>query len=130
MVHVIIVNKDEAREIVLTALRDKGYSVTSERVGETVEAAQTPDQCNTCCSTTKMLEVLERLFEKNSGARSFYRFALNAIEKPMIEKALAKTGGNQLAAARMLGVNRNTIRSKIRRLAIRVPERKQEGWAH
>ena len=34
--------------------------------------------------------------------------------------ALTKTGGNQLAAARLLGINRNTLRARMRALEIRV----------
>ena len=36
----------------------------------------------------------------------------------MIEYALERADVNQLKAARILGINRNTIRSKIKKLAI------------
>ena len=36
----------------------------------------------------------------------------------MIEYVLAQTEGNQLKAARILGINRNTMRTKIRKLSI------------
>ncbi|NOZ22642.1 MAG: hypothetical protein GXP25_16315 [Planctomycetes bacterium] len=78
-------------------------------------------QCPACCSPTKILGALEKRYQNERPGRGFYRFVLETLEKPMIEKALRKTGGNQLAAARMLGINRNTIRSKIRRLGIRLP---------
>ncbi len=47
-----------------------------------------------------------------------YRSVIRSIEKPLIEKTLESTKGNQLKAARILGINRNTIRSKIRKLDI------------
>ncbi|MCX5665665.1 MAG: hypothetical protein NT036_01255 [Candidatus Omnitrophica bacterium] len=47
-----------------------------------------------------------------------YRSVMQSIEKPLIEKTLERTAGNQLKAARILGINRNTIRSKIRKLGI------------
>jgi DNA-binding protein Fis len=42
-----------------------------------------------------------------------YKFLLEVIEKSIIEDALLQAEGNQLMAARILGLNRNTIHSKI-----------------
>jgi len=50
--------------------------------------------------------------------KDLYRSVIQAIEKPLIEDTLARTAGNQLKAARILGINRNTIRSKMRKLGI------------
>lgn len=47
-----------------------------------------------------------------------YKSVIQAIEKPLIENTLERTAGNQLKAARILGINRNTIRAKIRKLGI------------
>jgi len=49
-----------------------------------------------------------------------YRVVVGGIEKALIEKALEYTSGNQITAARLLGINRNTIRSKIRKLNISI----------
>jgi len=38
----------------------------------------------------------------------------------LLTVSLVATGGNQLKAAKMLGINRNTLRKKIRDLDIRV----------
>ena len=51
-----------------------------------------------------------------------YASALAAFEKPLIEHALGETGGNQLRAAKLLGINRNTLRKRIGELDI-VPDR-------
>ena len=40
------------------------------------------------------------------------------FEKPLFEHALARTGGNQLRAAQMLGINRNTLRKRLVELDI------------
>jgi two-component system nitrogen regulation response regulator GlnG len=48
-----------------------------------------------------------------------YDKALQAIEKPLIELALQGTRGNQIRAAAILGINRNTLRKKIQVLGIR-----------
>ncbi|MEP0391465.1 MAG: nitrogen regulation protein NR(I) [Erythrobacter sp.] len=47
-----------------------------------------------------------------------YGSALSAFEKPLIEYALRQTGGNQLRAAKLLGINRNTLRKRITELLI------------
>jgi two-component system nitrogen regulation response regulator GlnG len=53
---------------------------------------------------------------------TLYHSALAAFEKPLFEHALARTGGNQLRAAALLGINRNTLRKRLSDLAID-PER-------
>ncbi len=42
------------------------------------------------------------------------------VEPPLIRAALSATGGNQLKAADLLGLNRNTLRKKMRDLGIEV----------
>jgi two-component system nitrogen regulation response regulator GlnG len=42
---------------------------------------------------------------------------MDAIEKPLIEYVLERTYGNQIKAAKILGINRNTMRSKVKKLA-------------
>ena len=47
-----------------------------------------------------------------------YDRVLRIVEKPLIEQTLRVTGGNQIKAAEILGINRNTLRKKMRELAI------------
>jgi two-component system nitrogen regulation response regulator GlnG len=49
-----------------------------------------------------------------------YHRVLRDIEEPLIGAALAATRGNQIKAAELLGLNRNTLRKKIRDLDIQV----------
>lgn len=58
----------------------------------------------------------DSLNKSKEGA--LYKSIIQAIEKPLIERILERTEGNQLKAARILGINRNTMRSKIRKLGI------------
>ncbi len=39
---------------------------------------------------------------------------MKKVEKPLIGQILRRTGGNQVHAARILGINRNTLRKKMR----------------
>lgn len=47
-----------------------------------------------------------------------HRRLLSEIEPPLLEEVLKYTGGNQSRAARILGMTRNTLRSKLRRYSI------------
>jgi len=49
-----------------------------------------------------------------------YHRILREVELPLLSAALAATRGNQIRAADLLGVNRNTLRKKIRDLDIQV----------
>jgi len=49
---------------------------------------------------------------------ALYQDALGAFERPLIEYALGQTKGNQLRAAQLLGINRNTLRKRIVELDI------------
>ncbi len=50
--------------------------------------------------------------------KGLYYSVIEATEKPLIEGTLETTYGNQLKAAKILGINRNTLRSKIKKLGI------------
>ena len=43
-----------------------------------------------------------------------YNMVINCVEKPLIESVLHRVHGNQSHAAAMLGINRNTLRKKMR----------------
>ena len=62
------------------------------------------------------------LFRSLGGASpeaGLYHRALRDLEAPLIAATLAWTGGNQIKAAEILGLNRNTLRKKIRDLNLR-----------
>lgn len=54
------------------------------------------------------------------AGRDVYDRVLREVEKPLITRMLEMTGGNQIRAAELLGLNRNTLRKKIRDLDIDV----------
>ena len=49
-----------------------------------------------------------------------YHRVLREVEAPLIAAALVATRGNQIRAAELLGLNRNTLRKKIRELDMQV----------
>jgi two-component system nitrogen regulation response regulator GlnG len=54
--------------------------------------------------------------------RDLHTRVLELVERPLIEAVLERTGGNQLRAAEILGINRNTLRKKITDLEIAMPK--------
>jgi Fis family transcriptional regulator len=64
---------------------------------------------------------LERYFKDMDGERptAIYDMVLRNVEKPMIETVLGRAEGNQTRAAAMLGIDRNTLRKKMRQLRIK-----------
>ena len=55
---------------------------------------------------------------RNGSGRNLHPMLISAIERPLITKALQETNGNQIQAAELLGLNRNTLRKKIHDLHI------------
>ena len=60
--------------------------------------------------------IVEQLCAANNPR--VHREALALLERPLLAHVLALTGGNQLRAARMLGLNRNTLRKRCRELSL------------
>ncbi len=60
---------------------------------------------------------LEVFFSQQREAQielnDFYRIYLEQVEKPLIEEALKSNKGNQVRTAKMLGINRNTLKKKM-----------------
>jgi two-component system nitrogen regulation response regulator GlnG len=74
---------------------------------------------------------LRQYFAAHSGDHppppGLYGRILPLVEKPLIEMTLRATGGNQLKAAYVLGINRNTLRKKISELGINVERLMDNG---
>jgi len=74
---------------------------------------------------------LRRLIERevqnaieNRETGEIYRACLERVERPLLETVLSHTDGNQVRAAALLGINRNTLRKKIAELGVALPGRK------
>ncbi len=74
-------------------------------------------------ATSVIMNTVPALAEELLGSRpgDVYRAAVAIIERPLLAHVLAATGGNQLRAARLLGLNRNTLRKRCRELGLDLP---------
>jgi Fis family transcriptional regulator, factor for inversion stimulation protein len=60
--------------------------------------------------------LLDQYFEDLDGdePNAIYEMVINTVEKPLLLYIMNKTEGNQSKAAKMLGLNRNTLRKKLK----------------
>jgi len=59
---------------------------------------------------------------RNGSAKNLHPILISAVERPLIASVLRETQGNQIQAAELLGLNRNTLRKKI--VDLRIPLKK------
>jgi two-component system nitrogen regulation response regulator GlnG len=82
-------------------------------------ARSATDNANTSLGELIARRVSDHLDELGDGEpQDLYGWMISEIERPLIELTLERAGGNQVRAARMLGLNRNTLRKKITELRI------------
>ena len=62
---------------------------------------------------------LFRSFGESLPPVGLYHRVVRELEAPLLTATLAATRGNQIKAAEILGLNRNTLRKKIRDLDLR-----------
>jgi Fis family transcriptional regulator len=48
-----------------------------------------------------------------------YEMVINCVERPLLQAVLTRVDGNQTHAAEMLGINRNTLRKKMKNHGIK-----------
>ena len=64
----------------------------------------------------KVMELAKTLIETREG--DIYKKIFEKVERPLIEYVLTCADGNQLKASRILGINRNTMRTKVKKFGI------------
>ena len=102
--------------------------LTAEIVeAELAEAAPPPPAPESGKSPRELSEMVERYlaghfasYGRDLPPAGLYDRILQHVERPLLMAALAATRGNQIRAAALLGLNRNTLRKKIRDLDIQV----------
>jgi len=65
-------------------------------------------------------KALDEYFKDLDGQppHAVYDMLLGCMEKPLLEYVMNRAGGNQSKAAEILGLNRNTLRKKLKQYHI------------
>ncbi len=84
------------------------------------EATAGPSQETLSEAVERHLKIFFDRHEDDLPASGLYDRILHEVERPLIELSLRATHGNQIKAADLLGINRNTLRKKIKELGIEV----------
>ena len=88
----------------------KGFTISPEDL-------ELETEFETAVEKQDVWEVLEKLLDEVTANRSDAQL-WPVMEQLLIEKVLKKTRGNQVQAARILGIHRNTLRNRIERYGL------------
>ncbi len=102
-------------------------AISAEMVEDELAEVSRPKMVGGTAESKDLSEQVERYlatyfasFGKELPPAGLYDRIIRDVELPLITAALAATRGNQIRAADLLGLNRNTLRSRIKALDIRV----------
>ena len=101
-------------EILDMEIRNSGNAAQTQGNGIAIEVGEFQDAIELFVE-----QYLDAENDTLSGEGLYHQF-LHEIEYPLITATLAATNGNQIKAAKILGLNRNTLRKKIQKLGIRI----------
>jgi two-component system nitrogen regulation response regulator GlnG len=100
-----------------------GVTVIEAELGEQPDLAEAPEAIPGEGLAGAVEHHIRGYFAAHKGglpAAGLYDRILREVERPLIVLTLGATRGNQIKAAHLLGLNRNTLRKKIRELDIPV----------
>jgi two-component system nitrogen regulation response regulator GlnG len=102
-------------------------TLTADIIESELAEAAPPPTVDASGSPQELSEMVERYlaghfssYGRELPPPGLYDRVLQHVERPLLIAALAATRGNQIRAAALLGLNRNTLRKKIRDLDIQV----------
>ncbi len=100
-----------------------GVDVVEAELSANLPEPNADDEADGVSLTASVARHLNRYFSAHGDSLpppNLYDRVLREIERPLIEISLTATRGNQVKTALLLGLNRNTLRKKIRELDIQV----------
>ncbi len=119
MITILISDDDlKAKEALIKMFAQEGYEFSESSLNGNIIRVAKKGCIRDMAFIDKEAIEIDSTFINDSG--TFYKRVVEEIEKPLIEHALKKTMGNQKRAAKVLGLNRNTLRTKIRKLKINI----------
>jgi len=102
-------------------------TLTAQIVDQELASLTPPPASDSVEESNNLSELVERYlagyfasFGGELPPPGLYDRIIRQVEQPLLTAALASTRGNQIRAAELLGLNRNTLRSRIKTLDIRV----------
>ncbi|HNW39367.1 MAG TPA: helix-turn-helix domain-containing protein [Candidatus Omnitrophota bacterium] len=119
MITIVISESDEGKvkELLNKILKEEGYDLSESLAqGNVIRLAHRDNIRDLAFIKDKAITLGDSWYSEKRG--QLYKSVLFEIEKPLIEHVLERTEGNQLKAAKILGMNRNTMRAKIKKLGI------------
>ena len=121
MTLVLVEEERKIYELLADTLRQAGYSFIDEPASHgLIKIIKRMGQQSNGLGIN-LIDSVSHITKGNGG--ELYKTSVMEMEKDLISSVLARTDGNQLKAAKILGINRNTLRSKIKKLGI-----KAEQW--
>jgi two-component system, NtrC family, nitrogen regulation response regulator GlnG len=88
--------------------------ITELTLSQSIDPADSADQMSTGCSfEAAVSQFLSDSRKRGAHKDKVYHRALAAFEAPLLQMIMKQARGNQLKAAALLGINRNTLRKKL-----------------
>jgi two-component system nitrogen regulation response regulator GlnG len=104
-----------------------GDEITAQAVEQEFAAQNAPVPDARISSAATLSEFVENHlakyfagFQPGLPPEGLYHRIIQQVEAPLINASLAATSGNQIRAASLLGINRNTLRTRIKELGLSV----------
>ena len=111
------------RIVAIYSEEEIGPEIIQAELAETVTTSPTVETPSNASLSELVENWLNAYFARHGDQLpppGLYDRVIREVEAPLISAALAATGGNQLRAAELLGINRNTLRARIRDLGLTV----------